>query len=141
MIKTAGFDEWMHTIKLKLYGWASKGAVKNADRSGLEKLLNDYTNLLRDLRSHLATVESHGQAKNMTVDLYHQMRKMDMDAGPAPKKTKETTEIAQIEETMDKVQEVLDVINREVSSRGLAVNRIAGGRLYLVESTPVSERG
>ena len=141
MIKTAGFDDWMHTIKLKLYGWASKGAIKKADKQGLEKALNDYTSAARELKNYRATLEALGEAKNMTVDLYRQMRKLDMDAGPAPKKTKQDTEIAQIEETMDKIQEVLDSINREIESRGLAVNRIAAGRLYLVEKTPVSERG
>jgi molecular chaperone DnaK (HSP70) len=146
MNKTAGFDEWMNKVKLKLYGWMTKSNIQSGDNANLEKMLNDYTNLKADLQKHLHTLQALNEAKSLTLEISKNLNQEGIPT-PNPKTSKIDRESEQVQDAIAKIDEVLAFIGGEVQKRGLKVNRMAtkikgveGPKLYLMKNE-ISSRG
>ena len=139
MNKTMGLDNLLHTMKLKLYGWMTKKAIRLGDDTGLEKTLNEYTNLKAQMYRYTSALVSLNQPYRLATDIAKSLQEVGIKT-PRPKFNKFDNEINQLTEAEVKLDEVLDLINQEIKRRGLKTNRVAEGRLYLVKDE-VSSKG
>lgn len=126
------FDEWMHVVRLKFYGWLDKNRIRKGTQVYLEKILNEYTTLNIKLKNFRNELYSMDTSRSFSIDIYKNMKEIGIGS-VSPRLGKIDKEINKLNKTMKKIDEMIFVIYQEVGSRNLEVSKTMDGRFYLVE--------